>query len=78
MSDGHGEIVMGARCVIDGCSRPPRELGDHCTRCWLGLTPASREFLKWEARAEAEARAMDLRAMASWDIVAVAAAMLGG
>jgi len=77
MSHGHGDITLGSVCVIDGCSSPPRELGDHCTRCWQGLSPAMRSFLRWEAKVEAEAMTRDLREMASWDIVAVAAAMLG-
>ncbi len=35
-------------CVVDYCSRPARELGGHCTPCWMGLADFERGLLRWE------------------------------
>lgn len=62
MSAGHGAIrLVGAVCVC-GCGRPARELGGHCTPCWMGLTAAERAHEVWlrdVARRAAEAAAID-------------------
>ncbi len=40
--------IIGDACTVDGCSRPARELGGHCTPCWMSLTPRERALLTWE------------------------------
>lgn len=39
---------MGPACSC-GCGRPVRELGNLSTACWMGLTPAERWSLQWDA-----------------------------
>lgn len=57
MRHGHGEIkIVGDACVL-GCGRPARELGGHCTRCWLALTTAERAHLQWLEEVDRGARA---------------------
>ncbi len=49
MSAGHGVIrIVGRGCTVKGCGRPARELGGHCTPCWMGLAAADRAYLVWE------------------------------
>lgn len=47
MSAGHGDIrIVGDACVRE-CGRPARELGGHCTPCWMALTAAERAHQVW-------------------------------
>ncbi len=42
---GHGEIRFRGETCVRGCGRPARELGGHCTRCWMSLTGLERKLL---------------------------------
>lgn len=64
-------LVSGQRCL-----RPASELGGLCSAHWRGLSPASRDYLRWEA-SWASVPAADEATLDGWDIVRAAEAMLG-
>lgn len=43
------ELRWEQTCVKHVCKAPAREAGGFCTRCWLALTPAERDIVRWEA-----------------------------
>ena len=65
---GHGQIRLGRACVL-GCGRPARELGGHCTRCWMALPAAERAHAVWldevNRGAAAAAAASEVRELAA-------------
>lgn len=48
--------LVGRVCVL-GCGRPARELGGHCTPCWMGLGAFARSI---ETSAHDAARAREI------------------
>jgi hypothetical protein len=58
------ELRWGQCCVTEGCLRPARELGGHCTRCWQGLAPFERALLQWEASPAEDTEPIDSQAIA--------------
>lgn len=62
MSAGHGEIRLGDAGVL-GCGRSARELGGHCTRCWMALTAAQRAHLVWLQEVDHQAAVNALQAL---------------
>ncbi len=61
-------------CTVDGCLRPARELGGHCTTCWRSLSPERRDVLRWEASADAAAQ--DTDEFSAADVMRAAAELL--
>ncbi len=56
---GHGDIrIIGEACVR-GCGRPARELGGHCTPCWMSLTALERGLVVWEHGPDASLAALE-------------------
>jgi hypothetical protein len=41
--------ISGVPCSVVGCGRPARELDNLCVAHWMGLPPAQRAMLRWEA-----------------------------
>lgn len=66
MRAGHGDIRLVGDVCVRGCGRPARELGRHCTRCWMALTSAERHHQEWlhdvDRQAAARAALDELRA----------------
>ncbi len=46
---GHGDIRFVGPVCVRGCGRSARELGGHCTPCWMGLTARERALCAWDA-----------------------------
>lgn len=63
------------------CTRPATELGDLCGAHWRALSPATRDYLKWEAAWSIEILEPDTMPttpmLSDWDVVRAAEAMLG-
>lgn len=69
--------------LVEGhrCTRPATELGGLCGAHWRGAQQSTRDYLKWKAAWEADDQTVESLPTtpmpADWDIVRVAAAMLG-
>ena len=48
------KLRLDQTCVRHDCLAPAREEGGFCTRCWLAMTPAERDIVRWAAEQPTE------------------------